>query len=98
MLSGPVAIAYASDPLKICKVLVDFAKNNKDLKIISGVIDSEVYSNEKIIEISKLPSIEQIRGKIVGAISLAASNLVGVVNAPGQRLARVISAFSTNNI
>jgi large subunit ribosomal protein L10 len=95
VLSGPVALTYANDPLQACKVLVDFAKKNKDLKIISGIIDSEVCSNDKIIEISKLPSLDQIRGKIIGAVSLVASNIVGVVNAPGQKVARVISAFST---
>jgi large subunit ribosomal protein L10 len=97
ILSGPIGIAYANDPVLISKKLVDFAKNNAKLEVVGGVIDNQIYDNAQIIALSKLSSIEEIRGRIVGAISAVASKLIRVVQTPGSQVARVISANASKN-
>ncbi len=95
ILSGPVGIAYANDPVSISKQLVKFTKVSKNLKIIGGVIDNEVYTDLQIVELSKLASIDEIRGRIVGSISGVASKLIRVIQTPAAQIARVCSAYSS---
>lgn len=95
ILSGPVGIAYANDPIVVSKKLVDFTKKNSKLQIIGGVIDGQFYSDKQIVELSKLPSMDQIRSGIVGVISGVASSIARVVQAPGTNVARVIFAYSS---
>jgi large subunit ribosomal protein L10 len=97
ILNGPVGIAYSNDAVAVSKSLVDFAKGNDRLKIVGGMVDEEMYDTAQIIALSKLPSIEEIRGKIIGAISAPASNIIGVLNAPGAQLARVLCAYASKN-
>lgn len=97
ILNGPVGIAYSDDAVSISKSLVDFAKENKKFKVIGGMIDEEMCDSAQIVALSKLPSIEEIRGKIIGVISAPASNIVRVLGAPAAQLARVLSVYASKN-
>lgn len=92
--TGPSAIAYSEDPVTAAKLVVEFANANEKLKIIGGIIDQQVLDVEGVKLIAKLPSLNELRGKIVGVLQAPAAKVVGVLQAPASQLARVISAYS----
>jgi large subunit ribosomal protein L10 len=94
MSKGPVAIAYSADPVAAAKVVVDFAKNNDSFKVIGGVVNSDVLSAADIVNLSKLPSMDELRGKIIGLLQAPAAKLVSIMQAPGSQVARVIGAYA----
>jgi large subunit ribosomal protein L10 len=94
MNKGPIAIAYSKDPVGAAKGIVEFSKKNGSLKIISGVVDNAVIDVDAINTLSKLPSLDELRGKIIGLLRAPASKLALLSQAPAAQLARVISAFA----
>lgn len=94
MVSGPVAIAYSTDPVAAAKGVVEFAKKNDNLKIIGAVVNNQLLSPKEIDKLSKLPSLDELRGKIIGLIQAPASKLASVLQAPAGGLARVVGAYS----
>lgn len=94
MSSGPVAIAYSKDPVAAAKGVVEFAKKNQDLKVLAGIVDGATMPVEDIKKLSKLPSLDELRGKIVGLLQAPATKLAVVAQAPAGQLARVINAFA----
>lgn len=93
MLVGPVAIAYSSDAVAAAKGVVEFAKENDNLKIIGAVVNSQLLSPKDIDKLSKLPSLDELRGKIVGLVQAPATKIAGVLGAPAGALARVVGAY-----
>ena len=94
VFAGPTAIAYSKDPVAAAKGVVEFAKANDNLKIISGVVNDKVLDVSSIQQLAKLPSLDALRGKIVGILQAPAANLARVVQAPAGALARVIQAHA----
>ena len=94
MNNGPIAIAYSKDPVGAAKGVVEFSKKNDSLKIIAGVVDNAIMDINAIKALSKLPSLDELRGKIIGLLQAPASKLASITQAPGGQLARVISAFA----
>ena len=92
---GPTAIAYSNDPVSLTKLLVEFAKNNNNLVVLGGIMDNEILSVEKIEILSKLPSLEEIRAKLIGLISTPAQRIASVLTASSGDLARVLNAYSS---
>ena len=92
---GPTAIAYSNDPVSLTKLLVEFAKNNNNLVVLGGIMDNEILSVEKIEILSKLPSLEEIRAKLIGLISTPAQKIASVLTAPSGDMVRVINAYSS---
>ena len=92
---GPTAIAYSNDPVSLTKLLVEFAKNNNNLVVLGGIMDNEILSVEKIEILSKLPTLEEIRAKLIGLISTPAQKIASVLTAPSGDLARVVNAYSS---
>jgi len=84
--SGPIAIVYSEDPILAAKVLSKFAKTNDKLKILAGMVDKEVVDLSRIEYLATIPSLDELRAKIIGLIS-----------APASKIARVLSAYSTKN-
>lgn len=97
IFSGPTAIAYSEDPVAAAKGVVEFAKTNDNLKIISGIVNEKILDVSAIQQLAKLPSLDQLRGKIVGILQAPASNLARVTQAPAGALARVIQAYAEKN-
>ena len=95
LFNGPTAIAYSNDPVQLTKLLTNFAKNNSNLVILGGIMDNEILTIEKIEILSKLPSLEEIRAKLIGLISTPAQNIASVLTAPSGDLARVFNAYSS---
>lgn len=94
MFTGPVAVAYSEDQVAAAKAVVEFAKANDDLKVLCGVFNNDVISESEVRAIAQLPSLEELRGKIVGLLQAPATKVVGIVQAPAGKVARVIGAYA----
>lgn len=94
IFSGPTAIAFSEDPIAAAKGVVEFAKSNDNLKIIGGFVNDQILDVSSIQQLAKLPSLDELRGKIVGILQAPASNLARVSQAPASALARVIKAYA----
>ncbi len=93
LLSGPTALAYSKDPVAAAKVTIKFANSNEKFKVIGGILNGKVLSHSDIETLSKLPSLDELRAKIVGIISTPATRVAGILQAPAGQLARVFSAY-----
>lgn len=93
LLSGPTALAYSKDPVAAAKVTIKFANTNDKFKVVGGSLDGKVLNAKDIETLSKLPSLDELRAKIIGIISTPATRIAGVLQAPAGQLARVFSAY-----
>jgi large subunit ribosomal protein L10 len=89
---GPTAIAFSHDPIAAPKAAVGYAKRNEKLAIIGGALGSNLLSAEQVRALADLPSIDELRAKLVGLLASPAARLVGLLQAPGAQLARVLAA------
>ncbi len=83
MFKGPTAIAFANDPISACKACVEFAKTNEKLIVVGGAMGTGVLSVEEIKKLASIPSMDELRAKIIG-----------LLQAPAAQLARVTKAYS----
>jgi len=90
--TGPTAIAYSEDPVAAAKVCSNFAKDNEKLVIIGGALDGEVMDVEAVQALAKLPSLDELRAKLVGLINTPATRIAGILQQPGGQVARVLNA------
>ena len=97
LFSGPVAIAYSPDPVSAAKATDEFAKENDKLVIIGALMGEEVLDANGVESLAKLPSLDQLRGKLVGLLQAPATKVAGVVQAPAGQLARVVSAYGSKD-
>jgi large subunit ribosomal protein L10 len=93
-LTGPTALAYSTDPVAAAKAVVDFAKTNDKLEIVGGAMGKHVLDEAGVRALASMPSLDELRGKIVGLINAPATKVVQLVNAPASKLARVFSAYA----
>ena len=94
LFKGPTGIAYSKDPVSAAKVLVAYAKENDRLKILGGVAVGTVLNPEGVKALAELPSLDQLRGKILGLLQAPATKIAGVLQAPAGSVARVIAAYA----
>lgn len=92
MFAGPTAIAVSSDPVAAPKAAVGFAKRNDKLTIVGGALGGRLLSAEEVRALADLPSLDELRAKLVGLLTTPAARVVGVLQAPGSQLARVLQA------
>lgn len=97
MLSGPTAVAYSQDPVEAAKVVVEFAKTNQSLKIIGGLVNNQLLDANSVQLLAKLPSLNELRGKIIGILQAPATRIAGVLQAPASGLARIFQAYADKN-
>ncbi len=95
MFTGPTAIAYSADPVAAAKVCVEFANKNEKLTIVGGALGEKHLDPGQVMELAKLPSLDELRGKLIGVLQAPATKLAGVAQAPAATLARVISAYAS---
>lgn len=93
-LTGPTGIALSKDPVTLSKVIVDHSKSSEALKVIGGVVSDNVLNAEAIKIYASLPSLDELRSKIISLINAPATKLASVISAGPAKLARVISAYS----
>lgn len=94
MFKGPTAVAYSKDPVAAAKGIMEFAKANDNLKIIGGIVDGCVIDKDGVLKLASLPSIDELRAKILGLLNAPASKLLRTIQAPLEGVARVIGAYS----
>ena len=94
LFSGPTAIAYSSDPVAPARVSVEFEKKFENFKILGGSYEGEKIDNAKINFLATLPSLDQIRAKLLGLLNAPAQKIASITQAPGGQLARLINARS----
>jgi len=95
LFTGPTAIAVSEDPVAAAKVAVAFAKNNDKLTIVGGAMGETKLDPEAIKTLATLPSLDELRGKLIGVLQAPATKVAGVVQAPAAQLARVFSAYGS---
>ncbi len=96
-LKGPTALAYSIDPIAAAKVIAEFSNKNEKLEIVCGVMNGSFLNAAGVKGLATLPSLEELRGKIVGLIQAPAVKVARVLQAPAGQLARVFSAYSEKN-
>lgn len=94
LFKGPTGIAVSEDPVSAAKVTAIYAKENDKLVILGGSVGVTALDAEGVKALATLPSLDELRGKIVGLIQAPATKIAGVVQAPAGQLARVIGAYS----
>ncbi|MCH9754033.1 MAG: 50S ribosomal protein L10 [Alphaproteobacteria bacterium] len=92
--SGPTAIALSNDPVAVAKILIDFSKENEELKLIKGFVEGSELDLEGIKTLSKMPSLDELRAKIISLLQTPASSVASVLTAPSSSVVRVVSAYS----
>ena len=97
LLKGPTLLAYSADPVAAAKVAVDFAKTNEKLVILGGAKGRTSLNLEGVRSLATLPSLDELRAKLVGLIQAPATKIAQVVNAPAAKLARVFGAYATKD-
>lgn len=92
--SGPTAVATSSDPVAAARVAVDYAKEKKEkFVIIAGGLDQNEIDEAAVRNLATLPSLDELRGKLVGLLQAPATKVAGVLQAPAGQLARVFGAY-----
>ena len=94
LFKGQTLICFSEDPVVAPKVASDFAKANDNLVILGGAMGSTALDADGVKALASLPSLDELRAKIVGMIMTPATRIAQVVNAPAGQLARVVGAYS----
>ena len=93
LLTGPVGLASSIDPVAAAKVVVDFAKTTDKFEIVGGAMGATVLDVDGVKALATLPSLDELRAKLVGMLNTPATRIAGVLQAPAGQVARVISAY-----
>ena len=94
LFSGPTAVAYSADPVAPAKISVEFEKKFKNFKILGGSFEGDKIDLEKINFLGSLPSLDEIRGKLVGLLVAPAQKIASVLQAPAGQIARLLQSKS----
>nr|WP_245197600.1 50S ribosomal protein L10 [Jiella mangrovi] len=94
LFEGQTLIAYSSDPVAAAKVTNDFAKANEKLVILGGAMGTSTLDADGVKALATMPSLDELRAKLVGMIQTPATRIAGVVQAPAAQLARVFGAYA----
>lgn len=94
LLKGPTALAWSKDPVAVAKAAVEFAKTNEKFVLVGGALGTQTLDADGIKALAELPSLDELRARLVGMISTPATRIAGVLQAPAGQLARVFGAFA----
>ena len=94
LLTGPTALATSIDPVAAAKVAVEFAKTNAKLEIVGGAMGDTLLDVAGVMALAALPSLDQLRAKLIGLIQAPATKIARTINEPGAQLARVFGAYA----
>jgi len=97
LLKGPTALAWAHDPVAVAKVAVEFAKTNDKLVLVGGALGTQTLNVDGVKALAELPSLDELRARLVGMISTPATRIAGVLQAPAGQLARVFGAYANKD-
>jgi large subunit ribosomal protein L10 len=95
MFKGPTALILSKDPIAAAKVAQKFAKEYADkFVILGGAMGADTLDAKKVVQLANLPSLDELRGKLVGLLQAPAQKIAAVVQAPAAQLARVVNAYA----
>lgn len=94
LLTGPTAIAASVDPVAAAKVVVEFAKTTDKLEIVGGSMGSQVLTPEGVKALASMPSLDELRAKLIGLVQAPATKIAQLSTAPAAKLARVFGAYA----
>jgi large subunit ribosomal protein L10 len=97
MLTGPTALATSSDPVAAAKAVVEFAKTNDKLEIVGGAMGETLLDVNGVKALAELPSLDELRAKIVGLVQAPATKIARTINEPAAKLARVLGAYAARD-
>jgi large subunit ribosomal protein L10 len=97
LFAGQTLIAYSEDPVTAPKIASDFAKTNDKLVILGGAMGTTSLNADGVKALAALPSLDELRARLVGMIATPATRIAQVVNAPAASVARVIGAYARKN-
>ena len=93
LLKGPTCLAYSADPVAAPKAAVKFAKTNEKFIILGGSMGQTVLDSKGVNALASLPSLDELRGKLIGLLQAPATKIARTLNEPGAQLARVVAAY-----
>lgn len=97
MLKGPTALAWSRDPVAVAKTAVDFAKTNEKFVVIGGALGTRMLDAAGVRALADLPSLDALRGRLVGMLQTPATRIASVLQAPAGQLARVFGAYASKD-
>lgn len=92
LFKGQTGICFSEDPVAAPKVVTDFAKKNKKFIVIGGILGSQLLDEEGIKALSEMPSIDELRAKLIGTLTAPLAKMAGVLKAPPTKMAGVLKA------
>ena len=95
LLKGPTVLAYSKDPIAAPKVATDFAKANEQFVILGGSMGKTALDQNGVKALASLPSLDELRAKILGLLVAPATKIAQLTNAPAGKLARVVQAYAS---
>ncbi|GGD71131.1 50S ribosomal protein L10 [Croceicoccus mobilis] len=96
-LTGPTAIATSVDPVAAAKVAIDFAKTTDKIEIVGGSMGSQVLDADGVKALASMPSLDELRAKLVGLVNAPATKIAQLSTAPAAKLARVFGAYAAKD-
>ena len=93
-LNGPSLLAYSDDPVAAPKITIKFAKENDNFVVLGGSLPEKKIDLGEVKQLASLPSLDELRAKILGLINTPARNIASLLNKPSTNLAQVVKAFS----
>ena len=94
LLTGPTALASSVDPVAAAKAVVEFAKTNDKIEIVGGSMGTLVLNADGVKALASMPSLDQLRGTLIGLVQAPATKIAQLVTAPAAKLARVFNAYA----
>ncbi len=94
LFSGPTGMAVSQDPVAAAKIVYNYAKDNEKLVILGGSLNGEILDKSAVEALAKLPSLDELRSKIISIISTPATRVATVMQAPASQMARVLKAYA----
>ena len=95
LFTGPTVLMWSEDPITAPKIVATFAKQNEKLVVLGGAMGATVLDASGVKALAELPSLDELRAKLVGMIQTPATRIAGVLQAPGGQVARVLSAYAS---
>ena len=93
-LTGPTALASSTDPVAAAKAVVEFAKTTDKIEIVGGAMGTQVLTPEGVQALASLPSLDELRAKLIGLVQAPATKIAQLTTAPAAKLARVFGAYA----
>jgi large subunit ribosomal protein L10 len=97
LLKGPTALAWSADPVAVAKTAVEFARTNDKFVILGGALGAQMLDASGVKALSELPSLAELRARLLGMLQTPATRIAGILQAPGGQIARVLGAYATKD-